>query len=90
MESCFASHIVCSWLGNSTAIARRHYLQVLDSDYTKAVATKAAQNAAQKLHETAGNAPKPIGPQTQKTPVSSGVFDDLPFVAGVPSDPYGI
>ncbi len=29
-------HAVCSWIGNTPAIANRHYLQVLDSDFRKA------------------------------------------------------
>lgn len=29
-------HAVCSWIGNTPAIANRHYLQVLDSDFKKA------------------------------------------------------
>lgn len=37
LEQKFPSHVVCAWLGNSTTIARRHYLQVLDADYTKAI-----------------------------------------------------
>lgn len=30
-------HVVCSWLGNSRAIARRHYLQVTDEHFERAV-----------------------------------------------------
>ena len=33
----FPSHVVCAWLGNSVAIAAKHYLQVLDSHFAKAV-----------------------------------------------------
>lgn len=29
-------HAVCSWLGNTPAVAVRHYLQVLDRDFDKA------------------------------------------------------
>lgn len=37
LESRFASHIVCAWLGNSEQIARRHYLQVRDDDFIAAL-----------------------------------------------------
>lgn len=33
----FPSHVVCVWLGNSLAVAERHYLQVREADYTAAV-----------------------------------------------------
>jgi integrase len=30
-------HVACAWLGNSAAVAARHYLQVTDADFSKAV-----------------------------------------------------
>jgi integrase len=39
-------HVVCEWIGNSAAIASQHYLTVSDADYQRA-----AQNAAQSVHE---------------------------------------
>jgi len=41
LEEQFPSHVVCAWLGNSEAVARKHYLQVRESDFQKA-AHKAA------------------------------------------------
>ena len=32
-------HVVCAWLGNSTAIAAEHYLQVTEDHYAKAAGT---------------------------------------------------
>ena len=32
----FPLHVVCSWLGNSTTIAAKHYLQVTDEHFAKA------------------------------------------------------
>jgi integrase len=32
-----ASHVVCAWIGNSEKVAEEHYLQVLDSDYDRAL-----------------------------------------------------
>ncbi len=55
----FPLHVVCEWIGNSAAIAEKHYLQVTDDHYNDAVrgtesgtvnaenATTAAQNPAQ-------------------------------------------
>ncbi len=51
MES-FPSHVVCAWIGNSEAVARKHYLQVTDEHFSRATQSEAAQNPAQQMHET--------------------------------------
>ncbi len=33
----FARHVVCQWIGNSQQVARKHYLQVTDEHFAKAV-----------------------------------------------------
>jgi hypothetical protein len=40
-------HVVCAWIGNSQLIAAKHYLQVTDEDFEKAVGQKAQRNALQ-------------------------------------------
>ncbi len=57
LESEFPLHVVCSWLGNSEKVARRHYLQVHDQHFAKAVAKKALQNPVQQTTEMPGSAP---------------------------------
>ncbi len=42
----FPIHVVCEWIGNSAAIAAKHYLQVTDDHYQQA-SEKAAHNPAQ-------------------------------------------
>lgn len=37
LEEEFPSHVVCAWMGNSERVARRHYLQVTDEHFAKAV-----------------------------------------------------
>ena len=37
LEEHHPSHVVCSWLGNSQAVAQKHYLQVRDTDFDKAL-----------------------------------------------------
>ena len=46
----FPAHVAAAWIGNSVAVAVKHYLQVTDEHFSEA-----AQNAAQKVHETARN-----------------------------------
>jgi len=45
----FPAHVVCGWIGNSEAVARKHYLQVTDEHFERAIRgeDEAAQNAAQ-------------------------------------------
>ncbi len=45
----FPEHVVCSWLGNSKAVAREHYLQVRESDFERAVSR--AHQTTHSLHE---------------------------------------
>jgi len=42
----FPMHVVCNWTGNTTAVAMRHYLRVVDADFEKALTrpTGALQN----------------------------------------------
>lgn len=44
LEERFPSHVICAWLGNSEAVARKHYLQVREVDFQKAT-QKATQHA---------------------------------------------
>jgi integrase len=37
LERPFALHVVCSWLGNTEAIAKKNYLLVKESDFEKAI-----------------------------------------------------
>jgi len=46
MES-YPAHVVCGWIGNSEAVARKHYLQTTDMHFEKAVAKKVAHSVAQ-------------------------------------------
>ncbi len=40
----FPQHVVCDWIGNTNAVAAKHYLQVTDEHFLKA-----AQNPAQSV-----------------------------------------
>jgi hypothetical protein len=30
-------HVVCGWIGNSQAVAAKHYLQITDADFDRAI-----------------------------------------------------
>ena len=52
LAEAFPIHVVCEWIGNSQAVAQKHYLQVTDAHFE--AAKKAAQNPAQQAAATAG------------------------------------
>jgi integrase len=53
----FPIHVVCEWLGNTQAVARKHYLQTTDEHFEAAIAS-VARKAAQSPSGMAGNEPK--------------------------------
>lgn len=83
MES-YPAHVVCTWIGNSEAVARKHYLQVTDDHFERAIRGdhEAAQNAAQSAHATKRTEPQTERTAHAKTPVLPGLAttrDDLPL-----------
>ena len=45
LEEEFPTHVVCYWCGNSESIARKHYLQVTDEHYGRALQNPTHQSA---------------------------------------------
>jgi integrase len=72
------AHVVCAWIGNSEAVARKHYLQVTDDDFARAVAASdsgtlsAAQNPAQSAAVSFSKARKVAGTENKNRPVLPG------------------
>ena len=62
----FPIHVACSWIGNSKAVAAKHYLQTTDEHFKKAT-QKATQNPTQTVHDNGDW----DGPAHQKTPQMS-------------------
>ena len=57
----FPMHVVCEWIGNSQAVAAKHYLQTTDEHYAAACTLPAdnLQKPVQSDAETARSAPQP-------------------------------
>ena len=61
----FPAHGVCQWMGNSGAVAKKHYMQVTDAHYARAIeeSTRGAECGAAdcrtRLHRLARNAKSP-------------------------------
>ena len=81
----FPMHVVCQWIGNSQPIAAKHYLQVTDDHFSKAVRNPVQQPAV--LPRTGS---QPESAAQEKTPVLQGSASecDVVRVAGVP--PQGL
>ena len=78
MVETFPEHKVVKWVGHSSAVARKFYLQMKDEDFKHAAreaetpAKEAAQNAAQYGVETVCNDVKPEGKNTGFTGIYGG------------------
>ena len=76
----FPAHVACRWIGNSQPIAAKHYLQLTDEHFAKAIAgepKKVAHNAAQKAHATARKERSERKPDDAKTPTKVGICEGL-------------
>ena len=75
----FPIHVVCEWLGNSQAVATKHYLQTTDDHFAQAIAeeTGALQKAVQQPSEGGGNGMNESDDFVGKTaePLNSGVLE---------------
>ena len=81
----FPMHVVCQWIGNSQPIAAKHYLQVTDDHFSKAL-----QKALQQPAVLPGMELQADRTAQEKTPVLQGFASecDVVRVAGVP--PQGL
>ena len=62
----FSMHVVCQWIGNSQPIAAKHYLQVTDEHFEKAVRLGVQQPAVLPRTGTqAGLVPQQVSESTQ-------------------------
>jgi integrase len=69
-------HVVCAWLGNTPAIAARHYLTVREEDYERAVSggAKSGAPAAQKAAQQGAAGKSTVPLDTTKTQENSGLM----------------
>jgi integrase len=76
----FPMHVVCKWIGNSQPVALRHYLQVTDQHFERAIET--TQNPTQQPLESAGNRASSLRRLPPKTLKTLGNQRDLVGVTG--------
>jgi hypothetical protein len=75
LEDEFPGHVVTAWMGNTTKVARKHYLQVHDGHFAKA-----AQNPAQHLHDSPRSTLQDTPSNNAKTPVLQGLASECNIV----------
>jgi len=74
-------HVACAWIGNTQTVARKHYLQVTEEHFERAVrrgtesGTRAAQNAAQQPAAPSGRVSQLDG-VTAANPLQSQEYCD--------------
>ena len=76
----FPAHVAAAWIGNSVAVAVKHYLQVTE-DHFKQAANKATQNPTSKAHESSRNDSKTQMPSKAPGSVSSSDCERLRPIA---------
>ena len=74
----FPIHVVCAWIGNSEAVAAKHYLQVTDEHFAKA-AHQATRAPAVSSH------PQPSGETADPSIPAENA--DFPVLVDMPSSP---
>lgn len=68
LEREYPLHVVCAWLGNTEAIAKKNYLLVTEDDYQKAARKNGAENGARPVKNGAFGAPQASAKRTQGFP----------------------
>lgn len=85
-------HVVCAWIGNSAAVAAKHYLQVTEEDFARAVAVpaepsmEATQNPTQAAHVRGSMEPS----KKQQAPVFPEEYEGLLIYTDVQMPPDGL
>ena len=70
----YPSHVVCKWIGNSEAVARKHYLQVTDAHFEKAVQPKPSDLVGHMVGHNMCETTQTGELQKHKTPEKPSVF----------------
>jgi len=73
-------HVVCEWIGNSAAIAAKHYLTVREEDYERA-AQSGAESGARGAHFQAQRLAAGNGSDTHKTTQAESDTTVMPLAA---------
>ena len=73
-------HVVCSWIGNTAAIAAQHYLTVQDEDFERA-ATRGTESGTLEAQNPAQQVPAGNGKMVNPVPQAQDSFQDMRLAA---------
>ena len=90
LSDSFPAHTVCSWLGNSEAVAREFYLKTTEEHHTRAVSRDCMRPCMQNGVPTAGNDPQPVTDSNEETPAVQGLTTDCVVVRKRGMDDRGL
>ena len=76
----FPLHVVTAWLGNTAAVAAKHYLQVTEADYERA-AKSGAESGAVVVQKAVQQPSAPIRTEPQETTQALGIPGLVPIAA---------
>src|SRR6516162_277379 len=74
-------HVVCEWIGNTAAIAAKHYLIVREEDYERATAQGGAKSGAPEAHFPAQRVAAGNGKDANKTTQAESDNELMPLSA---------
>ena len=85
-------HVVCSWIGHSSAVARKHYLQVTEAHFRAASALHPALQQARpqghtELQATGQDAPEPAYSQSVEPTATCCTNQDVSMVGATGLEP---
>jgi hypothetical protein len=80
-------HVVCQWIGNSQPIAAKHYLQVTDDHFSKAVRNPVQQPAV--LPRTGSQSEFALSAQTPVLHGDAANCEKVPEGHAAPGDAQG-
>jgi len=69
----FPVHVVCAWLGNTQAVANKHYLQVTEEHFEKAAGDEAEKAARKQAQQAAVSDGKGRKSAPESAPLSRGI-----------------
>lgn len=84
LSATFPLHIVCAWMGNTTAVAAEHYLEVRDEDFERA-AQSGAESGALKVQfpvQQGAARTRTESQDQQKTPENPGPLREPAIACG--------
>lgn len=83
----FPAHVVCAWLGNSQAVAARHYLQVTDGHFE---AAKTTRNPTQQVRAGKGTAAQGQTSDLPDVPFVQPLASQVVLLQGLKVPPRGV